>query len=69
MLNKEFNTGEWKIVKIFSLIPRKCYDGDTRKYFIVWLEYINRNYKYNEQKKNILFILIAQLTNFFFFFC
>jgi hypothetical protein len=51
MLNKELNSGMWKTVKIFTLIPRKCYDIDTGKCFIVWLEYINRNYKYNEQKE------------------
>ena len=46
MLNKSKKDGLWVVVKMFAIIPRKCYDSKTKKEYIVWLEYINRMYKY-----------------------
>jgi hypothetical protein len=43
--NQKYRSDKWIIVKIFTLIPRKCYDADADAYFIVWLEYINVVYE------------------------
>jgi len=48
MLNKSNKDKLWVVVKIFTIIPRKCYDSKTMKEYIVWLEYINRMYKFDE---------------------
>jgi hypothetical protein len=54
LVNNESGDGMWKTVKIFTLIPRKCYDSKTMMEFIVWLEYINRHYKYNDKKQKYI---------------
>lgn len=46
-LNKTSYEGNWKIVKVFAIIPVKCYNPENSTMFIVWLEYINMIYKHS----------------------
>ena len=46
-INKTYFEGKWKSIKVFAIIPVKCYNPENNTTFIVWLEYINMIYKYD----------------------
>jgi len=48
--SNEILHNERKISKSFALLPRKCYDIDSKLEFIVWLEPIRIVYAFNKGK-------------------